>query len=69
MNPRILAVAAAVLVLLCRWHVTIWLAGHPVVTVPAVVVVVTLGVMCAAGVVLIVRRLHEHVDAMQWSPA
>jgi hypothetical protein len=61
MNLRIFAVIAAVLAWLWHCHVTIWLAGHPVATVPALLLALVLAAAAVIAGVIFLRLLHAHV--------
>lgn len=57
MNLRILAGIAAVLAWLWHCRVTLWLLGHPVATVPALLLALVLAALCAVTGLVLLRRL------------
>lgn len=57
MNARAIAAIAAVIAWLAHCHVTLWLAGHPVATIPALGLAVILAAAVAVAGVFAIRRL------------
>lgn len=58
MNPKILGWVIGALAILARWHVTVWLLGHPVATMPALTALIIAVSPFIAAFAFLLWRIH-----------